>query len=793
MDETAPLSFQGSLPIPRTRLIGREDERVAARTFLLDEAVALLTLTGPGGVGKTRLSLAIATDAADHFADGVVWVDLAAITDPGLVPAAVATALAVTDTADRSIIESLVGDLRSKHLLLLVDNCEHLLHAAGDLVATLLGACPAVQVLATSRAPLHIQGEQEFSVPPLALPRSGSARTDDLAQVASVALFLQRTRAVNHMFVPAEDDLRIIAEICQRLDGLPLAIELAAARIKVLSPRALLARLSQQWQLLSSDRHDVPDRQVTLWATIAWSYELLTPEEQALFRRLAVFAGGFVPEAVQVVASAARVDEDENGPDFLFHTLVSLVDKNLLQRIEQANDEPRYGMLETIREFALRRLVECGEEAVTRERHATWCIELAEWAEAAAWTREQAQRLSRLAVDYDNVRAALAWSFDAGETAIGTRLAAAMAQYWYIRGPLSEGSDWLARALQVVESGADGSALRARVLFAAGLVAGRQQDLPRSDSLLSESLELWQASGQIRGEAEALFFLALNRELREDRGDASGSLPLFARALTFFRELDHPLEVDHPLMRHALLNLGWVTHKCGDDERALPMLEEAHALYEHRHDEWGLGISLDRLARVALDRGEAARAAMLAAVGLRTFRQQHDRAGMLDALLCVASTAAMLGNPEPAARILGAIEHLPDTIGVVPDVDFLARSKVGLAAVRAKLGRRRTADLLVMGKALSLDQAVEEALALAEELSTHVRGPVIFRDEHGGLSSREREVLRLIAAGQTNAEIAAALFIAPRTVTTHASHILNKLGLESRSELIVYAHREGLI
>jgi non-specific serine/threonine protein kinase len=311
--------------------------------------------------------------------------------------------------------------------------------------------------------------------------------------------------------------------------------------------------------------------------------------------------------------------------------------------------------------------------------------------------------------------------------------------------------------------------------------------------LLGESLRLWNASGHLRGEAEASFFLGLNHELREDRGDASGSLPLFAHALTLFRELGHPLETDHPLLRHALLNLGWVTHKSGDDARALPLLEEAHALYEYHQDDWGLGISLDRLARVAQDRGEAARAAMLAATGLRTFRQQHDQAGMLDAVLCVASTAAMLGKPEPAGRILGAVEHLPETIGIVPDVDFLARYEDGVAAVRAKLGRRRTDDLLMVGKALSLDQATDAALALADELSTQAQGLVMLRDEPGRLSSREREVLRLIAAGQTNAEIAAALFIAPRTVSTHASHMLNKLGLASRSALIAYAHREGLL
>jgi predicted ATPase len=275
---SARVPLLGSLPISRTPLIGREAEVASGRAFLLDESVPLLTLTGPGGVGKTRLSLAIAADVADHFADGVIWVDLAALTDPGLLPAAVATALAVTEAAGRSIIESIAKNLRSKHILLMIDNCEHLLEASGELVSTLLGACPAVQVLATSRAPLHIQGEQEFSVPPLALPRSDAAPTDDLTQVASLALFLQRIRSVNHTFVRSEDDLQTIADICQRLDGLPLAIELAAARIKVLTPQALLARLSQRRHILSSDRRDVPNRQITLWATLTWSYDLLTPD-----------------------------------------------------------------------------------------------------------------------------------------------------------------------------------------------------------------------------------------------------------------------------------------------------------------------------------------------------------------------------------------------------------------------------------------------------------------------------------------------------------------------------------
>ena len=695
-----------NLPQPPTPFLGRAREVEAVVELLASPEVAprLLTLTGPGGTGKTRLALAAATAllAAGAYPDGVFFVPLAPVADPALVPAAVAEALALRDDG-RPLPETLADALRARALLLVLDNVEHLPEAA-PFVAGLLAACPRLVVLATSRAPLRLRGERELPVPPLPLPRRKPPPSPaQLSHYDAVRLFVERARAVRPDFGVTEENAPAVAEICRRLDGLPLAIELAAARVRLLPPQAMLARLDRALPLLTGGPRDLPDRQRTLRATIDWSHDLLSPDEQALFRRLAVFAGGWTLEAAEAVA-------DPDGGLDAFAGFETLSEQSLVTQAETPDGEIRFAMLETIREFARERLEAAGEGAETRQRLGAAMLALAEAAAPALAGPDAGAWLARLDADHDNLRAALAWVSDRNhdpETFL--RLAVALWRFWDARGAYGEGRAWLERALAAALDAV--AALRAEAAEGAGSIARMQGDAARATTLLEEALALREGLGDRPGTVRTLMLLGhvahrrsdlataearfgealvLAREdedraaavanlgiVADERGEADLAESRYREGLTIFRALGD-------LRREAAVldNLGIVARGRGDLAGAIALQEQALPLRRRIGDAWGIAATLGNLGVAVHRSGDLARARALYDEALALFEELGERRAVANTRSNLAAVARQAGDPTTAVAFardaLALARELDDPLAVASGLEEVA----ALAATR---------------------------------------------------------------------------------------------------------------
>jgi predicted ATPase/DNA-binding XRE family transcriptional regulator len=667
-----------NLPLPPNPLIGREQEVAAVQERLLGDANRLLTLVGPPGVGKTRLALEAGGSLRDHFGDGVYLVELAPVGDPNLVAARVAQTLGVNETAERSFAAGLEEYLRDKHMLLVLDNFEQVV-AAAPLVSELLSECPWLSILATSRTPLHVRRERQFVVPPLAWPPGMDVGWDPVewACYSAIALFVERAQAVRPQFALTPDNAGTIAAVCARLDGLPLAIELVAARISILSPRALLERLGPRLMLHTNGPCDLSERHRTLHNAIDWSYALLSPEEQGLFARLGVFIGGLTLEAAESVAW-----ESNKSGLMILDGLTSLVNNNLVVQQEHGG-EPRFSLLETIRAYALERLAESGEEETVRQRHAEYYLALAEEAERHLRTAEQQVWLDGLETERGNLRTALAWFVERpADVEAGLRLAGALGRFWTIRSHVSEGRYWSSRLLQ--RGGHASPALRAQVLTWAGMFAW-PGDLPVACSLVEESLVLLRGLGptvewdlafaltgfvlitaylgdrdvaQSAGEEALVLFekvrdrwgvalaLAVLGEAHLLRHDYAGACSRFEESLALFRETGDKWGIGIPLM-----NWGYTDSLLGNLDAARARLEESIAVHGEVGERVMRSLTLNVLAQVIQQQGDSQQAAALYAESLELLRKMGLEGSTADVLHNLAYIAQSQGHYQLAAKL----------------------------------------------------------------------------------------------------------------------------------------------
>lgn len=778
-----------NLPSQPTELLGRTAEIEAIRALIADERIRLVTITGPGGVGKTRLAVAAADASVEAFPDEVWFVDLAPIVDAELVIPTISTTLGVPETSRSGSLEVLTDYLHDQTMLLVLDNMEQLPGAASS-VDALLAECPGLTLLVTSREPLRLRREHVVEAAPLPVPDT-TQRTwivAELAAIPSVALFVDRAMAADPSFGLTDANAGAVAELSRRLEGLPLAIELAASRASLLAPAALVERMEHRLSLLRWDAPDLPARQRTMRATLDWSHDLLTPEDRVVFRRLGVFAGGFTLDAVAAVAATSEL-----GVEAL-DAVASLARQQQIRVLGRDGGESRFGMLETVREYALERLAESGEEERTRERHMLHFLELIEWTQEALWTQYDETSLKRMTVEQANLRLALDWAITSGNGVVERRISASMWPLWVRLGALREGAERLDAALSRQVEGTPSR--DAKLLQGAGLFAG------------------WLG----------------NDDRAADR---------FEEGLVAARETG-----DNVLAAHLYGNLGTVAYARGDHQRALQLATEMLALARAEGERTATGLAFLHLVQFANgptgSPGErehlrtqldepighlravgnrlflspllAGNARLLAEVdpmaALSPLRESLELAkdvGDLGPISIVPWMAAVLLVErlpvERTVRLVAGIETLTDRVrdlGIRSAIDVYGapRDHAALAqagsAARKALGETAFAALKAGLRTRSFAEILDEALAVVDEAATTASASH-DTTERGLLSAREREVLALVATGRSNKQIADALFLSPHTVKSHVTSLLNKLDADTRAQVVAIAAERGLL
>jgi predicted ATPase/class 3 adenylate cyclase len=688
-----------NLPVQLTSFVGRETE-IAAVGELLDRA-RLVTLTGPGGTGKTRLGLQVAAERLGRHGDGAFFVELAAISDPKLVPSAVATALHLRESADRAIAAVVTDWLRERDLLLVLDNFEHLLDAA-PFVAGLLSAAPRLRVLATSRSPLHLQGEHEFPVPPLRIPDARHLPSlSQLSQYEGVGLFIERAQAVRPGFAVDDTSAPAIAEIVARLDGLPLAIELAAAKCRVLGPQAILGRLGSRLAFLGGGARDLPARQQTLREAIDWSYRLLGETDQARLRRLAVFVGGFdIPAAEALLAPEATLGAADPPPGFdALGAIEELVDQSLLRREEGAAGEPRFTMLETIHEFTLERLAAADEDAEARQRHATSFLDRAERLEPLLL--QSTESGDDIARDHDNYRAALTWALETGNAEVGLRLGYALWRFWQQRGFFREGRSWFDRLL-AMPGGAGSTAARAKGLTGAAGIAYWQNDYPAAIAWYAEAESIVRDLGDRAWLSDAIYNSGTTAALVGDMATVGAKI---AEGTALGRELG-----DDTILGRFLNAAGYMAFMGDDLETARSALEEGLQVAERGTDRFALGVAHHTVGQVARLQDRYDDAARHYREALRSWADVGDATQLTEPLQGLAAVMIKSGRPEAGVRWLAASAAIRERLGGGPPPEWL-RLGDPLAEARAALDPEAYDRAWQAGLALSTEDVIAEAAA----------------------------------------------------------------------------------